>query len=117
MGVTSEKSPFLAVVYAHRNGIPPNRAHRARAPGPEILNASTGNPAKKKHDALVVERASKQYGHAHIFHRLTSSVGLVGAGGEFPVTRAATVLMHDLRRKKSTTISPALWLLSFLCSS
>jgi hypothetical protein len=47
----------------------------------------------------------------------TSSVGLVGADGEFPVTRAATELMHDLRRKKSITISPALWLLSFLCSS
>ena len=40
MGVTSEKSPFLAIVYANRNGIPPNRAQRARVPGPEILNAS-----------------------------------------------------------------------------
>ena len=52
-----------------------------------------------------------------ILHRSTSSVGLAGADGEFPVTRAATELMHDLRRKKSTTISPALWLFSFLCSS
>ena len=68
-------------------------------------------------NALVVERASKQFGHVHTFHRSTSSVGLAGADGEFPVTRAATELMHDLRRKKSTTISPALWLLSFLCSS
>ena len=42
-------------------------------------------------NALVVERASKQF-----------------ADCEFPVTRAATELMHDLRRKKSTTISPAL---------
>ena len=42
---------------------------------------------------------------------------LAGADGEFPVTRAATELMHDLRRKNTTTISPALWLLSFHCSS
>lgn len=68
-------------------------------------------------NALVVERASKQYDHVHTFHRSTSSVGLAGADGEFPVARAATELMHDLRRKKSTTISPALWLLSFLRSS
>jgi len=68
-------------------------------------------------NALVVERASKQFDHVRTFHRSTSSVGLAGADGEFPVTRAATELMHDLRRKKSTTISPALWLLSFLCSS
>ena len=68
-------------------------------------------------NALVVERASKQFDHVHTFHRSTSSVGLAGADGEFPVTRAATELMHDMRRKKSTTISPALWLLSFLCSS
>ena len=64
-------------------------------------------------NALVVERASKQNGHAHTFHRSTSSVGLAGADGEFPVTRAATELMHDLLRKNTTTISPALWLLSF----
>ena len=44
-------------------------------------------------------------------------VWLAGADGEFPVTRAATELMHNLRRKKSTTISPALWLLSLLFSS
>ena len=68
-------------------------------------------------NALVVERASKQYGHANTFHRSTSSVGLADANGEFPVTRAATELMHNLRRKKSTTISPALWLLSLLFSS
>ena len=68
-------------------------------------------------NALVVERASKLFGHVHTFHRSTSSVWLAGADGEFPVTREATELMHDLRRKKSTTISPALWLLSFLCSS
>ena len=68
-------------------------------------------------NALVVERASKQFDHVNTFHRSTSSVGLAGADGEFPVTRAATELMHDLIRKKSTTISPALWLLSFLCSS
>ena len=39
-------------------------------------------------------------GFVHTFHRSTSSVGLAGADGEFPVTRAATELMHDLRRKK-----------------
>ena len=50
-------------------------------------------------NALVVGRASKQYGHAHSFNRSTSSVGLAGADGEFPVARAATELMHDLRRK------------------
>jgi len=38
-------------------------------------------------NALVVERASKQHDHAHTSHRSTSSVGLVGADGEFPVTR------------------------------
>jgi len=59
-------------------------------------------------NALVVERESKQYDHAHTVHRSTSSVGLVGADGEFPVTRAATELMHDLRRKNTTAISPAL---------
>ena len=48
----------------------------------------------------LVERAPKQYDHAHTFHRLTSSVGLAGAGGEFPVTHAATELMHDLQRNK-----------------
>ena len=46
-------------------------------------------------NALVIERASRQYGHAHTFYRSASSVGLAGAGGEFPVTRAATELMHD----------------------
>jgi len=50
-------------------------------------------------NALVIERAPRQYGHAHTFYRSASSVGLAGAGGEFPVTRAATELMHDLRRK------------------
>jgi len=48
-------------------------------------------------NALVVERASKQLDHVHTSHRSTSSVGLAGADGEFPVTRAATELMHDLR--------------------
>ena len=48
---------------------------------------------------LVVERASKQFDHVHTFHRTTSSVGLAGADGEFPVTRAATELMHGFRRK------------------
>ena len=52
-GGGSEKSPFLVMLYAKRNGIPPNRAHRARAPGPEILNASRGNPATKNHDILL----------------------------------------------------------------
>ena len=52
-------------------------------------------------NALVVERASKQYDHARTFHRSTSSVGLAGAHGEFPVIRAATELMHDLRRKSN----------------
>ena len=33
-------------------------------------------------------------GFVHTFHRSTSSVGLAGADGEFPVTRAATELMH-----------------------
>ena len=65
-------------------------------------------------NALVVERASKQFDHVNTFHRSTSSVGFAGADGEFPVTCAATGLMHDFRRKKSTTISPALWLLSLL---
>ena len=51
-------------------------------------------------NALVVERASKQYGHVHTLHRSTSSVGVAGADGEFPLTRAATELMHDMRRKK-----------------
>ena len=52
-----------------------------------------------------------------VYNRFSSrAVAFAGADGEFPVTRAATELMHDLRRKKSTTISPALWLLSFLCS-
>jgi len=45
-------------------------------------------------NALMVERASKHYGHLHTFHRSTSSVGLAGADGKFPVTRAATELMH-----------------------
>ena len=45
-------------------------------------------------NALVVERASKQFDHVHTFHRSASSVGLAGADGEFPVTRAATELMH-----------------------
>jgi len=49
---------------------------------------------------VVVVRASKQYDHAHSFHQSTSSVGLAGADGDFPVTRAATELMHDSRRKK-----------------
>ena len=44
-------------------------------------------------------------------------MGLAGADGEFPVTRAATELMHDLRRNYPLRFSPALWLLSFLCSS
>ena len=42
----------------------------------------------------MVERASEQFDHVYTFHRSTSSVGLAGAGGEFPVTRAATELMH-----------------------
>jgi len=37
--------------------------------------------------------------HAHTSHRPNSSVGLAGAEGEFPVTRAATELVHDSRRK------------------
>jgi hypothetical protein len=49
-GVTSKKSPCLAILFANRNGIPPNRAQRARAPGPEILTASRGNPVTKNHD-------------------------------------------------------------------
>ena len=56
-------------------------------------------------------------GFVHTFHRSTSSVGLAGADGEFPVTRAATELMQYFRRKNTTTISPALWLLPFHCSS
>ena len=35
-------------------------------------------------NALVVERASKQFDHVHTSHRSTSSVGLAGADGEFP---------------------------------
>jgi hypothetical protein len=46
-------------------------------------------------NALVVKRASKHYDHVHAFHRPTSSIGLAGADGEFPVTRAATELVHD----------------------
>jgi len=38
-------------------------------------------------NALIIERASKQFDHVHTFHRSTSSVGLAGADGEFPVTR------------------------------
>jgi len=49
-------------------------------------------------NALVVERASEQYDHAHTSHRSTTSVGLAGAHGEFHVIRAATELMDDLRR-------------------
>jgi len=45
-------------------------------------------------NALMVERASEQFDHVHTFHRSTSSVGLAGADGEFPVTRAATERMH-----------------------
>ena len=52
-------------------------------------------------NALLVERASKQYDHAHTFHRSTSSVGLAGVDGEFPVTRAATEFMHGCVGKKS----------------
>jgi len=40
----------LAIEYANRNGIPFDRAHRARVPGPEILIAPRGNPATKNHD-------------------------------------------------------------------
>ena len=62
----------------------------------------------------MAERASTQFDHANNFHRSTSSVGLTGADGEFSVTRAATALMHNLRgKKRSTTISPALWLFSY----
>jgi hypothetical protein len=43
----------------------------------------------------MAERASKQNGHVHTFHRSTSSVELASADGEFPVTRAATELVHD----------------------
>jgi len=50
-------------------------------------------------NALVVKRASKQFDHVHTFHRSTSSVGLAGADGEFPVTHAATELMHDCEEK------------------
>jgi hypothetical protein len=49
-------------------------------------------------NALVVVRASKQHGRVHTFHRSTSSVGVTGANDDFPITRAATELMHDLRR-------------------
>ena len=66
---------------------------------------------------LIVECSCGRESTEATFHQSTSSVGLAGADGEFPVTRAASELMHDLRRKKSTTISPALWLLSFFCSS
>ena len=34
----------------------------------------------------MVVRASKHHDHVHTFHRSTSSVGLAGADGEFPVT-------------------------------
>jgi len=33
--------------------------------------------------------------HVHALRRSTSSVGLAGADGEFPVTRAATELMNE----------------------
>ena len=46
-------------------------------------------------NALMAERASKHHGHKHTFHRSSSSVGLAGADGEFPVTSAATELRHD----------------------
>jgi len=53
---------------------------------------------------LIVE-CSCGRDHVHTFHRSTSSVGLAGADGEFPVIRAATELMHD-REETIHCISP-----------
>jgi hypothetical protein len=38
----------------------------------------------------------------------TSFVGLANPGGEFPVTRAATGFVYDIRKKNPTMLSPAL---------
>ena len=43
----------MAIVHANRNVIPPNRAHSARAPGPEILTASRGDPATKNREFIL----------------------------------------------------------------
>jgi hypothetical protein len=66
---------------------------------------------------VVVVRASKQYDHAHSFHQSTSSVGLGVLTVIFPSPALPLNLCMIREEKKNTTISPALWLLSFLCSS
>ena len=45
--------PFLAIAHTNLDGIPPNQAHRARAPQPEILAASRGIPATNKRGILL----------------------------------------------------------------
>ena len=43
--------------------------------------------------------------HVHTLHRSTSSVGIAGADGEFPVTCGATELLHDCEEKKHYVFS------------
>jgi len=56
-------------------------------------------------NALVVERASKQYDHVHTFHRSTSSVGLVGLAVSFP-SPAQPLNLCMICEETSTTNSP-----------
>ena len=50
-------------------------------------------------NALVFERASKQFGHVHTLHRSSSSMGLAGAGGGFPVTRELKLIQTQMAQK------------------
>ena len=50
-----------------------------------------------------------QHGHVNTFHRSTSSVGFAGANGDSSVTRAATKIMHDLRRNFPLHKEPYRW--------
>ena len=52
-GVTYGISPLLAIAYANRGGLPPNRAHTALPLWPDILTISRGNPDAKKNDILL----------------------------------------------------------------
>jgi len=47
-GATSERPPFLAIVYANGGGVPPNRAHRARGPGPRNFDRIEGQSCYEK---------------------------------------------------------------------
>ena len=52
-GVTSEISPLLAMAYANRGGIPPNRAQTVLPLWPDIVVISRENPDTKKHYILL----------------------------------------------------------------